>query len=73
MVYPYAGELNTIFVTTRVSIYSSTPNAECSNLAPTSPGCKIPSMDELQGTKKVYYIADVENLTFQIDHRFETF
>jgi hypothetical protein len=73
IVYPYAGELNSIFITTRVSVYRSLPPSEsCDYQTPTTVDCRIPTKASLESTKKVYFIANVENLTIQIDHAVRT-
>jgi hypothetical protein len=72
IIYPYPGELNTMFITTRVSIYQSPlPNATCSFQIPTTNDCAVPTIQDLKPLGyKTYYIANVEQLTFQVDHRY---
>ncbi|KAJ2998804.1 cytochrome c oxidase subunit 1 [Globomyces sp. JEL0801] len=70
--YPFIGELNTLFITTRVSIYNASAKPDCSFLSPTSQACTPPSISELRSTRKTYYIANVEAMTMQIDHSVRT-
>lgn len=71
MAYPFSGEANTLFITTRVSITQVLPDATnaCTNLtAPTSAACRaLPPKNSLY-SRKSYYVANIEDLTFQIDH-----
>lgn len=66
MVYPFVGEDNTIFVTTRVSISTAPLQTGCSFRAPTSIACRPPSASVLP--KSTYFVANVEKLTFRVDH-----
>jgi hypothetical protein len=66
IVFPYAGEVNTLFITTRVSIATAIPNPACNYISPTSASCQPPSFASLPKTS--YYIANTEGLTYQIDH-----
>ncbi|KAI8909071.1 hypothetical protein EDD86DRAFT_206863 [Gorgonomyces haynaldii] len=69
IVYPYTGEPNTIFITTRVSI-STTPTPAslgCDQfLTATNSPCRAPSPRGLPTTS--YYVANVEDLTLSVDH-----
>ncbi|KAJ8322573.1 hypothetical protein BDV3_004147 [Batrachochytrium dendrobatidis] len=70
IVYPFSGELDTIFLTTRASIVSTPPPpVQCgSYLNATSSLCTPPPYTTLKSLRKTYYIANVENITLQIDH-----
>ena len=70
IVYPFSGELNTIFITTRVSIYQSQPNLTCNYIIPSTPSCAAPTIATLKSTKKTYYPAYVETLTLMFDHKY---
>lgn len=68
IVFPFSGEANSIFISTRVSISSTGPPAAgCDSfINSTLVGCRAPTTAAL--VKKVYYVANVEDLTFQLDH-----
>ncbi|KAH9263946.1 hypothetical protein BASA83_012614 [Batrachochytrium salamandrivorans] len=74
MVYPYSGEVNTIFLTTRVSIVTSPPPPpQCASyLTSNTTACTPPSYASLKPLRSTYYIAHVENITLQIDHSVRT-
>ncbi|KAI8590772.1 hypothetical protein BDZ88DRAFT_450941 [Geranomyces variabilis] len=68
--YPYDGELDTLFLTTRVNIAQTPPpSGTCANYF-TDPHCAPPAFTQLQGKQPVttYYIANVEDLSIQVDH-----
>ncbi|KAJ3156166.1 cytochrome c oxidase subunit 1 [Geranomyces michiganensis] len=68
--YPYDGELDTLFLTTRVTVAQTPPpSGTCSNYF-TDPDCAPPAFSQLQSTQAVttYYIANVENISIQVDH-----
>ncbi|KAJ3265316.1 cytochrome c oxidase subunit 1, partial [Borealophlyctis nickersoniae] len=71
--YPFEGELNTLFITTRVSISQTPPPPPgCGGFwsratAPDGTRCTPPG--EHQTTNKtIYYIANIENITLVVDH-----
>ncbi|KAJ3255914.1 cytochrome c oxidase subunit 1 [Boothiomyces macroporosus] len=64
IVYPYQGELNTIFITTRVSISDVPTVSGCNFMEANSTGCQVPA----PGPKRTYYVANVEALSFRVDH-----
>ncbi|KAJ3119337.1 cytochrome c oxidase subunit 1 [Nowakowskiella sp. JEL0407] len=81
IVFPYPGEINTLFITTRVTISTSTPlPPDCnldgqspliSSLSPMSYNCTPQSVKEAPNKKK-YYIANVESVTILLDHSVRT-
>jgi hypothetical protein len=67
--YPYNGEVGTVFITTRISSYTEFPNraAGCTNFTlPTSVACS--SGNGVKTPLLSYYVANVENINFEIDH-----
>jgi hypothetical protein len=72
IVFPFSGELNTIFITTRVSVYQSLPILTCDVLVSNRTTCVVPTISSLKSTKKVFYPAYVEKLTFQVDHKYQS-
>ncbi|KAI8917282.1 hypothetical protein DFJ77DRAFT_429568 [Powellomyces hirtus] len=68
--FPYDGELDTVFLTTRVTMGTTPPpTPPCTNYW-TSPACLPPSYDELKKTTptQTFYVANVEDLTIRVDH-----
>ena len=67
IIFPYSGQPGDVFITTRVSISTSTLAPGCTDsLVPSTTDCRVPEIGSLP--KKVYYIANVEDMTLQIDH-----
>ncbi|KAJ2994707.1 cytochrome c oxidase subunit 1 [Globomyces sp. JEL0801] len=67
--FPFSGELNTIFITTRITTTTTPPvPAGCDNLIPDSVRCRPLSYNDPALPKKSYYVANVEYLTIQVDH-----
>ncbi|KAJ3119336.1 cytochrome c oxidase subunit 1 [Nowakowskiella sp. JEL0407] len=81
IVFPYPGEINTLFITTRVTISTSqalpaacvTPpqSAFLSALTPQNYNC-TPQSISATANKKKYYIANVEDVTILLDHSVRT-
>ncbi|KAI8898701.1 hypothetical protein BC833DRAFT_588621 [Globomyces pollinis-pini] len=66
--FPFAGELNTLFLTTRVSAYDTPiPPAGCSYTMPLNETCKTPTMGDSSLKKRTYFVANVEYITIQVD------
>ncbi|KAI8918832.1 hypothetical protein BC831DRAFT_482144 [Entophlyctis helioformis] len=72
IVFPFSGELNTIFVTTRVTFSRTVTPASigCPNFfeAAAAIGCAPPSIKDPANTVLSFYVAFVEKLTIQLDH-----
>ncbi len=64
IVYPLTGDSNGIFITTRVSISTSYPDAQCNFTTPTNSQCKLGKFED----KQVFYVANVEDITIRVDH-----
>ncbi|KAI8826811.1 uncharacterized protein EV422DRAFT_11674 [Fimicolochytrium jonesii] len=70
IVFPYDGELGTLFITTRVTLTQTPPPvAPCTNYI-TDPNCRAPSLDEVKQTANstTFYIANVEDVSLRLDH-----
>ncbi|KAI9096077.1 hypothetical protein DFS34DRAFT_151907 [Phlyctochytrium arcticum] len=70
-VFPYDGELNSVFLTTRVTIARTpTPGNVSAGCTDFDGGCRPPSFDEVRASTTVttYYLANVEDLTLRLDH-----
>jgi hypothetical protein len=67
--FPYSGELNTLFITTKVAVYQSLPITSCDLIVPDEKICEVPTIEDLTSTKRVYYAAYVEYLTIMLDHK----
>ncbi|KAI8898702.1 hypothetical protein BC833DRAFT_588624 [Globomyces pollinis-pini] len=66
--FPYAGELNTIFLTTRVSTSKIVDSSNCDYSEPNNANCTTPPANYITAIRKTYYVANVEYLTIQVDH-----
>ncbi|KAJ3196857.1 cytochrome c oxidase subunit 1, partial [Irineochytrium annulatum] len=69
--YPYQGELNSIFITTRIkNVTTLPPPPGCDFKAPKSEACKPPDLHDksLKNRTTVHFIADVDSTTLLIDH-----
>ncbi|KAJ3196855.1 cytochrome c oxidase subunit 1 [Irineochytrium annulatum] len=69
--YPYQGELDSIFITTRVkNVTTLPPPPGCNYQAPTSEVCKPPDVHDpsLKNRTLTHYIADIDSATLLIDH-----
>ncbi|KAJ3186847.1 cytochrome c oxidase subunit 1 [Irineochytrium annulatum] len=69
IVYPYMGELDSIFITTRIRNATTPPPPQgCDYSAPSSPRCMPPSFSAPQTVSKFHFIANIESMTIEIDH-----
>lgn len=70
IVFPFAGEIDSLFITTRVSFTEYSPAVGCNAGAllttalPTTAGCR----PQVNGTKTTFYVANAEDLVLRIDH-----
>ncbi|TPX67341.1 hypothetical protein SpCBS45565_g03878 [Spizellomyces sp. 'palustris'] len=71
IVFPYDGELKSVFLTTRVTI-ARTPTPSELSCTDFETACRPPTYGELlvqaNTTVSTYYIANIENVTLQVDH-----
>ncbi|KAJ3317893.1 cytochrome c oxidase subunit 1 [Blyttiomyces sp. JEL0837] len=69
IVFPYQGEKDTMFITTRIkNITTPPPPPGCDYLNPTSPECAAPSSSNKSLPSTLHFVANIESMTIQIDH-----
>ncbi|KAL2914006.1 hypothetical protein HK105_206449 [Polyrhizophydium stewartii] len=73
IVFPFSGELNTVFITTRVTFSTTVTPASrgCTNFssAATTPACAPPSIsDPTNVATSTFFVANVEDLSLRVDH-----